>query len=151
MIKIDHSPIRIGLADDDQDDLTFFTDALNELTLNHTLTSFKDGKELMDFLNDPLNPLPHILFLDLNMPCKTGHECLEEIRSNPRFNDMSIAIYSTSSAKADIEATFINGANIYIRKPAEFKKLQKVLSEVVNLNWQHHTSGLNKETFFFKI
>ena len=151
MQKIDHSPIRIILADDDKDDLAVFRDALQELPLNHTLNVFADGKQLMDYLLDEKNPLPHLLFLDLNMPCKTGMECLDEIRKNPRFNHVSIAIYSTSSAKKDIEATFISGANIYIKKPSEFNKLKEVLNEVVNLNWQHHTSGLNKDTFFFNI
>ncbi len=151
MQKIDHSPIKIILADDDKEDLAVFRDALQELPLNHTLDSFADGKELMDYLLNDENPLPHLLFLDLNMPCKTGMECLDEIRSNPRFSGISIAIYSTSSAKADIEAAFISGANIYIKKPSEFSKLKEVLNEVVNLNWQHHTSGLNKDTFFFSI
>ncbi|NBL64129.1 response regulator [Flavobacterium sp. NST-5] len=148
---MDYSPTRIILADDDQDDLAFFREALSTLQLNHTLDTFSDGKKLMDYLNDPKNPLPHLLFLDLNMPCKTGMECLEEIRNNPRFKDISIAIYSTSSSNADLEATFIKGANIYIKKPSNFTKLKEVLNEVVNLNWQHHTSGLNKDTFLFSI
>jgi len=105
----------------------------------------------MDYMNNPDSVIPHILFLDLNMPCKTGHDCLKEIRANPRFKDLSIAIYSTSSSEKDIEDTFIGGANVYIKKPNDFNKLKKVIKDVVNMNWQYHTSGLNKETFFFSI
>lgn len=119
--------------------------------MKNNLTVFKDGKDLMDYLNSPDTVLPHILFLDLNMPCKSGNDCLKEIRANSRFKDMSIAIYSTSSSEKDIEDTFIDGANIYIKKPNDFNKLKKILHEVVNLNWQFHTSGLNKDTFFFSI
>lgn len=150
MIK-DKSLINIMLADDDEDDRNFFNDAINELKINNNLTVFKNGSELMDCLENPDTTLPHILFLDLNMPSKNGSECLREIRQNPKFKDVSIAIYSTSSAEKDIEETFVGGANIYIKKPNDFTNLKKVLKEVVNINWQFHTSGLNKDTFFFSI
>lgn len=151
MLRKDQSPINIILADDDEDDRNFFNDAIKELKINNNLTIFKNGKELMDYLEHPDTPMPHILFLDLNMPCKTGNECLKEIRKNPKFKDVSIAIYSTSSSEKDIEETFVGGANIYIKKPNDFTKLKKVLKEVVDLNWQFHAAGLNKDTFFFSI
>jgi CheY-like chemotaxis protein len=151
MIKDDHTPLHIILADDDEDDRNFFNDAINDLKISNKLTIFNNGKDLMDYLEHPDTKLPDILFLDLNMPCKTGNECLKDIRSNPRFKDVSIAIYSTSSSEKDIEETFVGGANIYIKKPNDFSKLKKVLQEVVNLNWQFHTSKLNKDTFFFSI
>lgn len=147
----DKTPMNILLADDDEDDRSFFNDAIKELKMNNNLTIFKDGEELMDYMNNPDSVIPHILFLDLNMPCKTGHDCLKEIRANPKFKDLSIAIYSTSSSEKDIEDTFIGGANVYIKKPNDFNKLKKVIKDVVNMNWQYHTSGLNKETFFFSI
>jgi len=144
-------PIQIFLADDDEDDRNFFTEAITELKMESKVTTFKDGKDLMDYLEKPDSKLPHILFLDLNMPCKTGFDCLKEIRANNRFKDISIAIYSTSSSEKDIEETFVGGANIYIKKPNDFSKLKKVIKDVVNINWQFHSSGLNKETFFFSI
>lgn len=145
------APMHIILADDDEDDRNFFSDAIQELKMNSTLTTFKDGKELIDYLEDPETVHPHIIFLDLNMPCKTGFDCLKEIRENSKYKDISIAIYSTSSSEKDIEDTFIGGANVYIKKPNDFGKLKKVIKDVVNMNWQFHTSGLNKETFFFSV
>ena len=151
MIKEDDTPLHIMLADDDEDDRNFFNDAISDLKISNKLTIFKNGQDLMDYLEHPDTVLPDILFLDLNMPCKTGNECLKDIRANPKFKDISIAIYSTSSSDKDIEETFVGGANIYIKKPNDFSKLKKVLQEVVNLNWQFHTSKLNKDTFFFSI
>ena len=95
--------------------------------------------------------LPHILFLDINMPCKSGLECLREIREHAKFKDLVVAIYSTSNTPDDIEETFTNGANIYIKKPADFEKLKKTIHHILNLNWQYHTAWLNKETFFLSI
>lgn len=143
--------IHILIADDDEDDRAFFKEAINELKMNSKLTLFKDGKDLMEYLKLPNIKLPHILFLDLNMPFKNGFECLKEIRANNRYKDISIAIYSTSSSEKDIEDTFIEGANIYIKKPNDFTELKKIIKDVVNMNWQFHTSGLNIETFFFSV
>ncbi|MBC5839416.1 response regulator [Flavobacterium sp. F-392] len=143
--------MRILIADDDEDDRTFFSDAMTELKMDNELTLFNDGMALMDYLSNPDIVLPHLLFLDLNMPLKSGFECLKEIRANQRFKEVSIAIYSTSSSEKDIEETFIEGANIYIKKPNDFTKLKKVIKEVMDINWQFHSSGLNKETFFFSI
>ena len=144
-------PMHILLADDDEDDRVFFSEAIMELKMDNKLTLFTNGNGLMDYLVLPDIKLPHILFLDLNMPCKTGIDCLKEIRANTRFKDISVAIYSTSSSEKDIEDTFIEGANIYIKKPNDFVTLKKVIKEVLNMNWQFHTSGLNIETFFFSI
>lgn len=143
--------ITITLADDDEDDRLFFQDAFEELKINTNVSTCNDGVELMEYLLKPETLLPNILFLDLNMPRKNGFECLLEIRKEPKFKDIAIAIYSTSSSEEDIENTFVHGANIYIKKPSDFNTLKKVLSEVVTLNWQYHTSGLNKENFLLRL
>ncbi|WP_309641019.1 response regulator [Flavobacterium sp.] len=144
-------PLRILLADDDEDDRMFFSEAIAEIKMSNELLLFEDGKDLMEHLIHPESELPHILFLDLNMPYKNGLECLKEIRADERFKEVSVAIYSTSSSESDIEDTFVEGANIYIKKPNDFSELKRVIKEVLHLNWQFHTSGLNKETFFFSI
>ena len=143
--------IIITLADDDEDDRLFFEDAFDELKINTKVTTCNDGVELMEYLTNPDTILPNILFLDLNMPRKNGFECLLEIKQDARFDDIAIAIYSTSSSEDDIENTFVHGANIYIKKPSDFNTLKKVLSEVVTLNWQYHTSGLNKDNFLLRL
>ena len=143
--------INICLADDDEDDRLFFTDAFDALKINTKVSTFNDGVELMDYLNHEDSVLPNVLFLDLNMPKKNGIECLLEIKKNEKLNDIAIAIYSTSSSEEHIEETFINGANIYIKKPSDFDNLKKILSEVVTINWQYHSSGLNKDNFLMRM
>ncbi|MBP8158139.1 MAG: response regulator [Flavobacterium sp.] len=143
--------IHIILADDDEDDRLFFTDAFEELKINTKVNTFNDGVELMNYLNQPDAVLPNVLFLDLNMPRKNGIECLDEIKKDNRFDDIAIAIFSTSSSEEHVEETFIRGANIYIKKPSDFATLKKVLSDVVTINWQYHTSGLNKDNFLLRI
>ncbi|MFG6686317.1 response regulator [Mariniflexile sp. HNIBRBA6329] len=143
--------IHIILADDDEDDRLFFTDAFDELNMNTKVNTFNDGVELMDYLKSDDVILPNVLFLDLNMPKKSGIECLNEIKAHNKMSDIAIAIYSTSASEEDIEETFVLGANIYIKKPSSFKELKKVLSEVVSINWQYHTNGLDKDNFLMRL
>lgn len=138
--------LHISLAEDDQDDRLFFKDAFDAVKIEHTLKMFEDGTEIMNYLKSSAE-LPHIIFLDLNMPGKSGIECLKEIRRDDRLRDLSVAIYSTSSSNSNIEETFILGANIYIRKPKDFAALKKIISDVIHINWQYVTDGLNRENF----
>lgn len=141
----------VVLADDDEDDRSFFKRAIDEVRVKTVLNTFNDGEQLMDYLLKKETSLPDVIFLDLNMPRKGGIECLEEIRRIKQLKDISVVIYSTSGAEEDIEATFLKGANVYIKKPNDFQKLKKAVAEVLSINWQYHTSRLNKENFLMVI
>ncbi|MDB5281008.1 MAG: response regulator receiver protein [Bacteroidota bacterium] len=67
------------LADDDRDDRYFFEKALEDLSVAAALRVVSNGEALMSCLLKTGGQLPDILFLDLNMPCKGGKECLQEI------------------------------------------------------------------------
>jgi CheY-like chemotaxis protein len=143
--------IHILLADDDEDDRNFFKDAFEEIKISTSVDIVNDGQELMSYLMNPNVTVPHILFLDLNMPKKNGIECLAEIKQLDHLKDMAIAIYSTSASEDDIEETFVMGANIYIKKPNDFDELIKTLNIATTFNWQYHTNGLNRDTFLLRI
>ena len=95
--------LHILLADDDEDDRLIFREAINEVKVKTKLTVVNDGVQLMDYLQQTEDELPHIVFLDLNMPRKGGIECLRDIRNDPKLSNLSIAIYSTSASEEDIE------------------------------------------------
>lgn len=141
----------IVLAEDDEDDRLFFKEAIQDLKVKTDIAFVNDGSQLMNYLNQPGIRLPQVVFLDLNMPVKSGMECLVEIRKNSRLKDLAIVIYSTSSSEEDIEEAFVNGANIYLKKPNNFSDLKATLGKVISLNWQYHTLGLKKENFLLSI
>ena len=122
----------ILLADDDTDDCMFFANALEELKLPFKLKTVFDGEQLMNFLEDKDN-LPDIIFLDMNMPCKNGFECLVEIRQSERYKMIPVIIISTSLDENIIKLLHENGAFFYIKKPSLFAHLKKLMSMVINL------------------
>jgi len=56
----------------------------------------QDGVQLMDFLSTNTIQLPDILFLDLNLSCKNGVECLFEIKADDAMKDLPVVIFLTS-------------------------------------------------------
>ena len=143
--------IRVLLADDDQDDRTDFKEAFTTLKMQTVVETVKNGDELMKYLEDSANTIPHLLFLDLNMPKKSGLECLREIKQIDNLKNLTIVIYSTSSSEKDVEETFLSGANIYLKKPAHLTVLKKALAHILTINWLYHTSDLSRDNFILQI
>lgn len=148
---MESNKLKIILVDDDEDDRAFFADALQGLDMDTELLEFKNGRDCINFLEDSDDDFPNLVFLDLNMPVMNGFECLKQIRNIDRFSEVMIAIYSTSSSESDIEETFSNGANIYIKKPSSFKDLKNSLKQVIKMNWAYHLNDFNRENFMLKV
>jgi len=113
---------RIFLAEDDEEDVSIFTEALNELKKEVSLSVARDGKYLMEILQKAAE-LPDMIFLDLNMPLKNGFQCLKEIKSNQDWKDIRIVVLSTSSDSRQIKTAYSEGADLYLTKPAKFSDL----------------------------
>lgn len=119
--------LNILLADDDHDDCNFFKHALEELSPAAQLTTVHDGEQLMNYLSDSSAHLPHVLFLDINMPRKNGLECLAEIKRNQKLKDIPVVMFSTSNSWDTINMLFKGGSDVYIHKPNEFAQLKQVI------------------------
>jgi CheY-like chemotaxis protein len=134
------------LADDDPDDRMLFEDAVAGIPVEVTVSTVKDGEELMLVLNTSII-LPDVLFLDLNMPRKNGFECLQEIRANRNMNDIFISIYSTTANEKEINETFKNGANMFINKPNTFTELKAMLNKVFTLDRKEYMPSPDRSKF----
>ena len=139
--------LNLLLADDDNDDCIFFKEALEKLPLSTHLTTVHDGEQLMQLLTKETNELPHVLFLDLNMPRKNGRECLLEIKLNKKLKQLPIIMYSTSLDHEVVNLLYKNGAKYFIHKPAEFSQLKKVIQQALALIAQENISQPTRENF----
>lgn len=122
------------LAEDDEEDVFLFKSVLSELNQDIIVTVATDGNFLMTFLNQAF-PLPEMIFLDLNMPCKNGFECLSEIRGNEKWNSIKIVILSTSSQPQQIANAYNGGADLYLAKPNSYTQFKNMMEKCLSLNW----------------
>ena len=143
--------LNILLADDDTDDCFFFKEALRELLLYTNLTTVQDGEQLMQLLTNEINELPHILFLDLNMPRKNGFECLSEIKQNKKLKDLPVVIVTTSFEQKVVNLLYKNGAQYFIRKPAVFFRFKKIILHALILILQENGSQPTRENFVLTV
>ena len=148
---MENSPLMILLVDDDEVDRMLFKDAFKELKIKSIVDTVNNGTQLMDYLTKKDAALPYLIFLDLNMPRKNGLECLKEIRGNEKFKEILIAIYSTSASENDIEETFRNGANVYIKKPGDFNILKQLLAKVISAADLYRGGSFNIENFLLRV
>lgn len=124
-------------ADDDEDDRELFVDALREVDPSVILTQAEDGLQLMEILSTIKDPIPEILFLDINMPGKGGLECLEEIRKQEGgIKEINIIILSTSNDPQDIEKSLQLGASFYAVKPSQYDVLKLFVKDVLEIDWE---------------
>ena len=148
---MERPPVRLLLADDDADDRMFFKDALEELPVKSLLNTVNDGEQLINLLTSESAVLPDLLFLDLNMPRKTGFECLDEIKRNEKLRSLPVIIYSTSLNKEVVDLLYEKGAHRYIRKPGDFSSLKKVIHEAIIDFLQNIKTQPGKENFVIQI
>ncbi|ASW74617.1 transcriptional regulator [Chryseobacterium piperi] len=143
--------LNVILADDDEGNIILFKNIFKDLKIAVKVQSFQNGKDLMEYLNNAEAFIPEMIMMNYTISQKSSLECLEEIKIDLRLSNMITAIYSDSLPEEDIERILVKGANIYIKKPDNYKDLKRVVSDVITLNWQYQTSGLNKDNFILKI
>jgi CheY-like chemotaxis protein len=121
---------RFLLADDDGDDAELFCEALIQIDAGIECRMVDNGKKLFELLLRPDGDLPDIIFLDINMPIVDGWECLKGLKENRSFSHIPVVMYSTSSAKKDVERAYNSGALVFLTKPEDFDELCEILKIV---------------------
>lgn len=122
----------IVLADDDKDDHDFFRSALLEIDPAKKLHVVTDGVQLLDLLK---HYVPDLIFLDLDMPCKNGLECLREIRTHSTLCNLPVVVFSSTSRPANIATAYEMGGNLFFIKPSNFHELVDAVRSILSMDW----------------
>lgn len=136
MAPANHNCVKyIYIADDDQDDRTFFTDAILELDPSVVIKEAHDGMQLMEILYGVSHRLPDVIFLDINMPKMNGLDCLKEIRQHAGdVSQVMVIMLSTSDDPANIDRALELGATFYAVKPSSYDQLKLFLEDVLKMD-----------------
>ncbi len=112
--------------------------------LKRLLTPFKEIKVIGEAVNadDALEKIqqlkPNLLFLDIQMPGKTGFEMLEELDSVP------IVIFVTAYDEYALKAFEYNALD-YLLKPIEPKRLEETVNKLIEKKRKKIIGELDKE------
>src|ERR1700750_1154014 len=114
MAELEEQVQNVLLAEDDDDDYELFLEVIKDLSLQVLLTRAEDGDVLMRILHEKV---PDMLFLDIMMPCKNGKDCLLEIRSHKKFDNLPIVVYTSLRDFDTVEFCYRRGTNLFVYKP----------------------------------
>ncbi len=122
---------RILLIDDDKEDAELFEDALGEVDKTASFVYMDNPREALDQMAQLQIQLPHIIFLDINMPSISGWECLKELKTNEILKEIPVVIYSTSSHQREGKIALERGAKAFMTKPYNFIELKENIQELI--------------------
>ncbi|HVT34750.1 MAG TPA: response regulator [Nevskiaceae bacterium] len=125
-------PFDILLVEDSASDALMAREALAAGGLPHALHVVSDGIEAIAFLRREGGyadaPRPSLIYLDLNMPRKSGREVLAEIKADPDLRDIPVVVLTTSSAEKDINEAYRLHANAYMIKALDFDQFVNAIT-----------------------
>lgn len=112
--------LEILLVEDNPGDVVLFKQALRSSSISFSLKVARDGDEAIRLLkgrsSSPSTYKPHVVFLDLNLPCKTGAEVLAEMKADPVLALIPVAILTGSDYAEDHALCARLGADEYFQK-----------------------------------
>jgi len=131
-----NNQLHIVIIDDDRFQVATLQKIISDTNLAETVSIFGNGQEAVDYLTTISNQgegLPHIIFLDINMPVMNAWKFLELFTRMKRLLYRPIPIYVVTSSTAGTDmAQSRHHATVkgYITKPVNKEKIRQVLEAV---------------------
>lgn len=92
------------------------------------------GQEALDYLRraerSPVQELPDLILLDLNMPQMDGLAVLDAIRAEAGTRDIPVVVLTTSGEERDIRESYARGASAYVVKPLELSQFYEAMAGI---------------------
>lgn len=115
--------------DDDPDDTVFFCEAIKAVNPRARCLTANDGLTALKLLRS--EGLPHVIFLDINMPRMSGREVLTQIKKSYKLSQIPIIIYSTTILPRDADNYRKLGAHDIVAKQVKFQDLCDALQVIL--------------------
>ena len=128
--------VDVLLVEDDPGDILMTREAFQHHKIQNKLHVVTDGEQALQFLRQTGEytgaPRPDLILLDLNLPRRSGHEVLAELKEDPQLRIIPVVILTTSQAEEDILRSYSLHANAYVSKPVDFERFMDVIRQIDN-------------------
>jgi two-component system, response regulator len=131
----------ILLVEDNRDDEVLTLRALKKNHIANEVVVARDGVEALDFLfgtgkhaGRDTTIQPQVVLLDLNLPLIGGIEVLKRLRADERTRFLPVVVLTSSKEDEDVNNSYAEGANAYVRKPVEFAQFAEAV-KTLGLFW----------------
>lgn len=108
----------ILIADDNSDDRFLLEYRLRKAGVRNPLVGFRDGEELVLFLErvEAEDAHPCLLLLDLKMPMLDGFDVIAWLQQRPKLRKLPVAVITSSNRASDRERVIDQGVSEYHEK-----------------------------------
>ena len=120
----------ILLVEDNEDDAILIQCALENAAIHNPVQWVKTADMAIDYLRgeEPYadrarHPLPKVVFVDLRLPGKSGHEVLNWMKKREDLRQIVRVVLTGSDDPNDLKRAYELGANCFVRKPLTPKQL----------------------------
>ena len=122
------------LVEDNADDEFFTCRGLNASDVALTIHVARDGAEALDMLFGTSGSMlnPDLIVLDNNMPKLNGIEVLGRLRLDARTRFTPVVMLTSSTQPDDIARAYQAGANSYLSKPMDTKRMQELVIDMTH-------------------
>jgi len=121
----------ILLVEDNPDDVDLTREAFREVGATSRLHVVENGIDAIAFLRRQGAyagaPTPDLVLLDLNLPKRSGHEVLAEIKRDPALRGIPVVVLTSSAAETDVNRSYELAANGYVTKPVDLDDYFRVV------------------------
>jgi PAS domain S-box-containing protein len=121
---------KILIIDDNPNNRTVFRDMLSPLGFRTAEAG--DGAE---GLTKAAEFMPDLIITDLIMPGTDGFELIRGIRRHPDLKNTPVIATSASVYEEDHRKSTDSGADAFLPKPADFRRLTELLENLLNIEW----------------
>lgn len=115
--------VDILLIEDNHGDTHLVEQVFEDRSLPGELHTVDTGKAALDWLHQRGDftdaPLPDLILLDLNLPAISGHDLLEEIKSDAELRLIPVIILTGSKSDTDLVEAYEKSANACLTKPVD--------------------------------
>jgi two-component system, chemotaxis family, response regulator Rcp1 len=127
-------PLSVLLVEDDPGDVMIAQEALAAGRLSTDLHVVTDGVEALSYLRRTDDYVgadrPDLILLDLNLPKKSGHEVLAEVKADPELRRIPVVVLTTSQAQEDVARSYELHASVHVSKPVDFDQFTEVVRQI---------------------
>ena len=129
------SRVAVLIAEDDDGHAELIREHLQDAGIRYPMLRFRDGQEVVDFLNGTAAPAPaqrvrpdmFVLLLDIRMPRLDGIGVLRYIKGHPRHRTIPVFMLSTTDDPREVNVCYGLGCNCYVSKPVDHELFAETL------------------------
>ena len=99
----------------------------NDLLVAHTA---EDAEDMLGLTGEDAKPRPDLVLLDLDLPVKSGHDLLQEMKDHPTLRRVPVVVLTSSEAEEDVVKSYDEHANAYVTKPVDLDEITTIVQSI---------------------